>query len=55
MTTKKDIAFGNDFNLVYVSKFELSGGNPILKKKSLVKLAEKRNSLFKWYMEDKKS
>ena len=42
MTIKKDIVFGNDFNLVYVSKFEASGGNPILKKKSLVKLAEKK-------------
>ena len=45
--TKKNIVFGSDFNLIFDCKFDPSGGNPILKKKSLAKLTEvKRNSLF---------
>ena len=29
---KKNIVFGNDFNLIFDCKFDASGGNPILKK-----------------------
>ena len=35
---KKNVVSGGDFNFVFDCKFNASGGNPILKKKSLAKL-----------------
>ena len=43
---KKNIVFGGDFNLIFDCKFDASGGNPILKKKSLAKLIEIKESLY---------
>ena len=43
---KKKIVFGGDFNLIFACKFDASGGNPILKRKSLAKLIEIKVSLF---------
>ena len=34
----KNIVFGGDFNLIFDCKLDVSGGNPILKRKSLAKL-----------------
>lgn len=36
----KSIVFGGSFNLFFLTKLEAQGGNPELKKKSLVKLIE---------------
>ena len=36
----KSIVFGGDFNLFFKVKLEAQGGNPVLKKKSLVKLIQ---------------
>ena len=44
--SKKNIVFGGDFNLIFDQKFDASGGNPILKKKSLAKLIEIKETLF---------
>ena len=46
MITKKNIVFGGDFNLIFDCKFDASGGNPILKKKSLAKLIEIKEALY---------
>ena len=46
MITKKNIVFGGDFNLIFDCKFDASGGNPILKKKSLAKLIEIKETLY---------
>ena len=46
MITKKNSVFGGDFNLIFDCKFDASGGNPILKKKSLAKLTEIKEALF---------
>ena len=35
---KKNVVSGGDFNFAFDCKFNASGGNPILKKKSLAKL-----------------
>ena len=44
--SKKSIVFRGDFNLIFDQKFDASGGNPILKKKSLAKLIEIKETLF---------
>ena len=44
--TKKNIVFGSDFNLIFDCKFDPSGGNPILKKKSLAQLIGIKESLY---------
>ena len=44
--SKKNIVFGGDFNLVFDQKFDASGGKPILKKKSIGKLTEIKETLF---------
>ena len=36
--SKKNIVFGGDFNLPFDCKFDASGGNTMLKRKSLAKL-----------------
>ena len=38
--SKNNILFGGDFNLIFDQKFDASGGNPVLKKKSIAKLIE---------------
>ena len=43
---KKNIIFRGDFNLIFDCKFDASGGIPILKKKSLVKLIEIKEALY---------
>ena len=43
---KKNIIFGGDFNLIFDCKFDVSGGNPILKKKSLATLIEIKEVLY---------
>ena len=43
---KDNIVFGGDFNLIFAAKFDVSGGNPILKKRSLVKLIEIKETLY---------
>ena len=43
---KKTLIFGGDFNLIFDCNFDASGGNPILKKKSLVKLLEIKEALY---------
>ena len=43
---KKKIVFGGDFNLIFDCKLDAPGGNPILKKKSLVKLIEIKETLY---------
>ena len=42
---KKNIVFGGDFNLIFDCKLDASGGNPILKRKSLAKLIEIKETL----------
>ena len=42
----KNIVFGGDFNLIFDQKFDASGGNPILKKRSIAKLIEIKETLF---------
>ena len=42
---KKNIVFGGDFNLIFDCKFDASGGNSILKKKSLAKLNEIKKTI----------
>ena len=42
---KKNIVFGGDFNLIFYCKLDASGGNPILKRKSLAKLIEIKETL----------
>ena len=37
---------GGDFNLIFDCKFDVSGGNPILKKKYLAKLIEIKETLY---------
>ena len=44
--TKKKIVFGGDFNWIFGCKFDATRGNPILKKKSLVKLIEIKETLY---------
>ena len=34
--------------MIFDCKFDVSGGNPILKKKSLVKLIEKKETVYLW-------
>ena len=46
VTAKKNIVFGGNFNLIFDQKFDASGGNPILKKKSTAKLIEIKETLF---------
>ena len=41
----KDIIFAGDFNLFFDQKLESAGGNPILKKLSVSKLIELKESL----------
>ena len=41
----KNIVFGGDFNLIFDSKLDASRGNPILKRKSLAKLIEIKETL----------
>ena len=43
--TKKNF-FEGDFNLIFDCKFDASGGNPKLKKKSLAKLIEIEEALY---------
>ena len=43
---KKNIVFGGDFNLIFDCKFDASGGNPILTRKSLAKLIEIKETLY---------
>ena len=43
---KKNINFGGDFNLIFDFKFDASGGNPILTRKSLAKLIEIKETLY---------
>ena len=43
---KKKIVFGGDFNWIFGCKFDATRGNPILKKKSLVKLIEIKETLY---------
>ena len=42
----KKIVFGGDFNLIFDCKFDASGGNPILTRKSLAKLIEIKETLY---------
>ena len=42
---KKNVVFAGDFNLIYC-KLDASGGNPLLKKKSLAKLIEIKETLY---------
>ena len=44
--TEKTIIFGGEFNLIFDCNFDASGGNPILKKKSLAKLLEIKEALY---------
>ena len=44
--TKKNIVFEGNFNLMFDCKLDTSGGNPILKKKSLAKLIEIKETLY---------
>ena len=44
--TKKNIVFEGNFNLMFDCKLDPSGGNPILKKKSLAKLIEIKETLY---------
>ena len=46
MFLTKNIIFGGDFNLIFDCKFNASGRNPILKKKSLAKLIEIKETLY---------
>ena len=46
MFITKNIIFGGDFNLIFDCKFNASGRNPILKKKSLAKLIEIKETLY---------
>ena len=46
MIITKKYCFGGDFNLIFDCKFDESGGNPILKEKSLAKLIEKNLSIY---------
>ena len=43
---QKKIVFGSDFNLIFDCKFDASGGNPILKKKSLAEVTEIKESVY---------
>ena len=43
---KKNTVFGGGFNLIFDCKFDVSGGNPISKKKSLTKLTVIRETLY---------
>ena len=43
---KKKIVFGGDFNLIFDCKFDASGRKPILNKKSLAKLIERKETLY---------
>ena len=43
---KKNIVSGGDFNLIFDCKFYASGGNPLLKKKSIAKLIEIKETLY---------
>ena len=46
MITAKKTFYGGDFNLIFDQKFDASGGNPMLKKKSTAKLIEIKETLF---------
>ena len=53
---EKNIDFGGDFNLIFDQKINVSGGNPILRKKSLAKFIERKETLFfVRLLKDKKS
>ena len=41
----KNVILGGDFNLFFNTSLETQGGNPILKKKSLAKLIEIKETL----------
>ena len=41
----KRIIFADDFNIFFTSKLETSGGKPISKRKSIIKLVDIRESL----------
>ena len=41
----KNVILGSDFSLFFNTSFETQGGNPILKKKSLAKLIEVKETL----------
>ena len=43
---QKNIVFGGHFNLIFDCKFDVCGRNPILRKKSLAKLIEIKESLY---------
>ena len=43
--SNKQMVFGGDFNLIFDCKLESNGGNPVLKKKSIVKLIKINESL----------
>ena len=43
---KKNVVFADDFNSIFDCKFDVSGGNPVLKKKSLAKLIEMKETLY---------
>ena len=44
--SQKNIVFGDDFNLIFDQKFDASGGKSILKRKSIAKLIEIKETLF---------
>ena len=44
-TVKKNEILGGDFNLFFNTSFETQGGNPLLKKKSLIELIEIKETL----------
>ena len=46
MIITKKVIFGCDYNLIFDCKFDASGGNPILEKKSLAKLIEIKETLY---------
>ena len=46
MIITRKIAFEGDFKLIFDVKFDASGGNPTLKKKSLAKLIEINKILY---------
>ena len=50
----KQLVMAGDFNLFFDSILEAQGGNPTLKKKSLAKLIEFKETWFMWYIEGKK-